>query len=81
MGTPAKQLPEPLVVLGCYHDHDPNAASLQGGEKYVGARLLKYGMPKCSGQWGCGTGAKAIKDCLPWPATLEACDGKKMEPV
>lgn len=80
MAQPALPLAEPPVVLGCYHDHDPNAAALAGGDKYVGTRLLKYGMPKCGGAWGCGDGPKNIHDCPAWPSTLNACDSAKMTP-
>ena len=79
MAQPALPLAEPPAVLGCYHDHDPNAAAL-GNDKYVGTRLLKYGMPKCSGAWGCGDGPKNIHDCPAWPSTLAACESAKMTP-
>ena len=71
----------PLDWTACFHDHDPNAAALgDGGKPHVGVRLLKYGIPHCSGTWGCGTGEKSIKNCPPWPAGLEQCDTKKVEP-
>ncbi len=76
----APPLSKPPIVLGCYHDHDPNAGSLAGGEKYIGTRLLKYGMPKCSGAWGCGDGPKNVHGCPTWPSALDSCDRTKMTP-
>ena len=74
----AKPLSQPPEKVGCYHDHDPHAAAM--GAQFVGTRLLKYGMPGCSGAWGCGTGPNNIKDCPAWPATLEKCTRTQATP-
>ena len=74
----ATPLAQPADAVGCYHDHDPHAGSM--GPAYVGARLLKFGIPGCSGAWGCGTGPNNIKDCPAWPAALEKCSGNKATP-
>ena len=77
MARPAPPLAS-VEALGCYADHDPHAASL--GPEHVGPRLLRYGMPGCSGAWGCGDGPNSAQGCPPWPPTLERCAGAKVTP-
>lgn len=73
--------PTPPVYLGCYHDHDPNVHG-NNHEKppisSLGPRLLRFGVPGCSGGWGCGSNHAHLKSCLPWPSSLAKCDNKKM---
>jgi hypothetical protein len=73
----------PPVYMGCYHDHDPKAGGMNHAKPpttATGPRLLRFGVPGCSGSWGCAQAGSAshVKSCLPWPSSVPSCDGKKM---
>jgi hypothetical protein len=62
------------AFLGCYHDHEPSFSD----PKFVGPRLLTFGLPDCSGWGGCGDTNHPKTDCPPWPAAVDKCEKPKM---